>query len=97
MAAKAFPKTFTLLGHTVKIVTRKDLYDDAECYGRWTMSDMKIEIDTGHAGESLQWHSLFHEITHAVLDLTGYPKESKDETFVDTLGGAYAQVHRSLK
>ena len=93
---KRLPKQFQLLGHTIEIVARKDLYDDCDCYGRWTMSDMRIEIDTGHANASLQWHSLFHEITHAVLDLTGYSKLSKDETFVDSFGGAFAQVDATL-
>lgn len=94
---KKLPTTFNLLGHTITVVHRNDLYDDCECYGRWTQQDMKIEIDTGHAGKSLQWHSLYHEIMHAVLDLTGYSKESKDETFVDSLGGALAQVAATLK
>lgn len=93
----SLPKKFQLLGHTIKIVAREDLFDQCECYGRWTQQDMLIEIDTGHSGESLQMHSLYHEIVHAILDLTGYGKQSKDETFVDSVGGALAQVVGSIK
>lgn len=91
-----FPKSFKLLDHTIKVSWRDDLYDEHDCYGLWTQKKLLIEIDT-ECPPSLMAHTLWHEIAHAVLDLTGHPDLSRDEDFVDRLGGALAQVVRTLK
>jgi hypothetical protein len=41
-----------------------------------------------------EWHTFLHELVHAMLEALGRDDLSKDEMFVDILGGA---IHQFLK
>lgn len=94
---RRLPKTFKLLGHTitVRVVSRRDweaiseendLEDAVAC---WCPELNLILIQ--RASRSQMLHSLYHEMTHAVLDMMS-SKLSYDEVFVDTFGGLLSQA-----
>lgn len=96
IAVTQLPKSFKLLDHTIKVRWHDDLLEKAGAYGLWVQHELTIYIDSS-TPTSLMAHTLWHEISHAVLDLTGHSKLSSNERFVDCIGGALAQVVRTLK
>lgn len=90
------PKTFKLLDHTIKVREKPGLVGDQNAFGMWSHAELTIWIDP-EVPTSMQAHTLWHEIMHAVLDLTGHSKLSNNERFVDAMGGALAQVIRTIK
>lgn len=93
------PKSFELGGHMVKVKIVKDLYSNADCYGRWTPSLNQIEVQAVNkeVSASFQLQTFWHEVVHALLEVHCYEKLSKDENLVDRLGQGLHQVIRTLK
>lgn len=92
------PKSIQLLGHTItiKVVNRKDWealtdeYEEMEdSVGWWVPDDNLIVLLRQSRSQML--HSLYHELTHAVLYYMNNPLW-RDETFVDQFGGLLAQA-----
>ena len=96
IAVTQLPKSFRLLDHTIKVRWKDDLMETHGAYGLWEQHKLTIYIDTT-VPPTLMAQTLWHEIMHAVLDLTGHSKLSSNERFVDCIGGALAQVVRTLK
>ena len=92
----SLPKTFKVFDHTCHIKPTPGLMEKQHAFGMWVEKDLTMYIDTD-TPESLVVHTLWHEIMHAVLDLTGHSKLSHNERFVDCMGGALAQVIKTLK
>lgn len=90
------PKTFRLLGHTIKVKPRPGLHSKEAAYGMWVQHELTIYIDPDMP-PSLLAHTFWHEATHAVLDLTGFTQMSENEVLVDSIGGALAQIIETLK
>lgn len=94
------PKSFQILGHTVK-VEHKDYVDFGANEGSCEHLKLKIEIakkDTkGNVPETVQEHTYFHEITHMILDSMGEGELSQNEKFVDTFSGLLHQVITTSK
>lgn len=89
-------KSFKILGKTVKIVYSKDLEDKRDCLGLWEDDKCRITIQQD-LPQGQKEHTLWHEITHCILDSMGEEKLSKNEKFVDLFGGLLHQVVNSLK
>lgn len=93
---KSLPKSFKIFNHTIKVEYRDDLIDKLSAYGLWVERDLTIYVDTTTPKTLIQ-HTLYHEIMHAMLDLTGHSELSQDERFVDCLGDCLSQVVSTLK
>lgn len=100
---KRIPKTLQLLGHTIRIhVISKahwealaDKYEDIEdAVAYWSPRDNVILIKRQPRSQML--HSLYHELTHAILDMMSN-KLTHDEVFVDQFGGLLAQAMDTAK
>jgi hypothetical protein len=93
------PRQFKLLGHTitVRVVSKRDWESLAdECddmeeddMGYW-MPDQNL-IVLKRLPRSQLLHTLYHELTHAILYYMGDPLW-RDEDFVDQFGGLLAQA-----
>lgn len=94
-APEQIPGSFKLFGHEVEIVLFPGLIDECGAFGLWVHKDLKILLDPDVPASNFE-HALYHEITHAILDLTGHMKLSQNERFVDCVGGALAQVCDTL-
>jgi len=93
------PKTFELLGHTITVTIRKDLYDECDCYGRWTRGKHLIELQEVNKDvtKSFQMQTFWHEVAHAILENIGEDKQSEDEKYVDLWGQCIHQVLKSKR
>ncbi len=95
---RTIPKTFQLLGHTIRVVVRDDLWEMAEAHGRWIKHKHLIELQRPNAQNgmtnSFLVQTFWHEVMHAILDNIGKENLSDDEQFVDQMGQI---VHQVLK
>jgi hypothetical protein len=91
------PKSFQILGHTVK-VEHKEYVDFGANEGSSEHLKLKIEVakkDTkGDIPLTVQEHTYFHELTHMILDNMGEGELSSNEKFVDTFS---ALLHQAIK
>lgn len=95
---KRIPKSIQLMGHTitVRLVSAKDWdalcdkYEELEdSVGWWIPADDLIVIK--RQAKAATFHTLTHEITHAILYFMNSPL-THDEQFVDQFGGLLAQA-----
>jgi hypothetical protein len=94
---KRIPRHFQLLNHriTVRVLPKSEWpekYHDA--VGVW--DNAKCEILLLKQPRTVLRHTFWHEATHALLDMMG-SKLSKNESFVDALGGLLAQLNDSTE
>lgn len=96
---RTVPTKFDMLGHTITVKIRKDLYDEAECYGRWTRGKHLIELQAVNKDctKSFQMQTFWHEVAHAVLDNIGEEKQGEDEKYVDLWGQLIHQVLKTAR
>lgn len=96
---RKIPARFELLGSTITVKVRDDLYDEAECYGRWTPSKHLIELqEVGpDVTKTFQLQTFWHEVMHAVFDNIGRPELSEDEALVDLVGQCIHQVLKTKR
>ena len=96
----AIPKQFNIFGHTIKVKYVKDLQKNQDCYGKWDNDTLTISLQcptTATTQKTLQEQTFYHELAHAICDLTGYPELSKDEQFIDLFGSGLHQVQVTQK
>lgn len=84
------------MGKKVIIKEAKEFEKNLGLYGLWSPSENKITIQKG-LEEGQKDHTLWHEITHVILDHMGEEELSSNEKFVDLFGGLLAQVIKTLK
>lgn len=96
---RKIPSQFSLMGHTIKVIVREDLVDDADCYGRWHMTRHTIELQavSENFTKSAQLQTFWHEVVHAILDCSGHQDLSADEALVDRVGQGIHQVLRTKR
>ncbi len=89
------PKTFQLLGRTitVKEVEQVDVDNDL---GLWIAHQDEIRIRKDQS-KGAKEHTFFHELAHAIFELGGHEKLSKDEALVDLVGGLIHQYMKTQK
>ena len=90
------PKSYCLLGHTVtvKVVPGAD-WAHPDCVGLYEPHRHRILI-RGDLSESLQQHTLYHEMVHSWLSAMSHDL-NEDEKFVDMLGGLIHQAMTTAK
>ena len=93
---RQIPKQFDILGHTIEVVMRDDLQDDAECDGRFVACKNRIELQTGHAF-SYTLATFWHECMHAIASHMGMKDINDNEEQIDKLGQGVAQILKTKK
>jgi Zn-dependent peptidase ImmA (M78 family) len=81
---------------TVKITVGLKDEEGAELWGSWEQNKRLIEIDS-EATPEFRWHTLGHELCHAVLGDAGYVntiEASQQEALCDAFGSARVQEMR---
>lgn len=96
---KRLPKSFTLLGNTIKVETVANLSTIGDRMGDWKASENKIRIQApGHGiSDDVIFATFYHELIHAVFDLTGHSKLSEDEELVERIGQALYQAEKTRR
>ncbi len=93
---RTIPKYFDIMGHTIQVVFRDDLKDDAECDGRFIASKNLIELQSGHAF-SYTLATFWHECMHAIATHMGMKNINDDEEVIDKLGQGVAQILKTKR
>jgi Zn-dependent peptidase ImmA (M78 family) len=92
------PKSFELYGR--KITIEEMSQDESSRYGvsgTWHQHLNLIKLSQEPMDDHYREHVFFHELAHCLLDLSGQEELSKDESYVDTLGGLIHQFVRSQR
>jgi len=89
---KALPKKIRLLNQEISIVFDNDYCNNKDVLGESDINHNEIKIcskfDGGNIPIERQYHTLFHELTHFMLFMTGHQDMYKDEILTDNLGTA---------
>jgi len=93
------PTSFHLMGHQWTVIhvpgMIRDPGDGDECRGLCQFDQLTIQINTAQP-DSMVLHTFMHEVMHAVFWALGRGEVS-DESVVDSVGGALAQVLASME
>lgn len=86
------PSAVPMLGHriTVEVIPLDQWQNGDEAVGLWIPTQHVIHI-RGDLPDSLQYHTLLHEMLHAALDMMNH-KLARNEEFVDQLAGLLSQA-----
>ena len=92
------PKSFELLGRTIKVSkTKKGRFiDSAETFGHWDSNKFEIFIQDGLT-EQQEEQTFYHEFFHAAFDSLGYTDLSANEQLVDQMASLMQQLMKSKK
>lgn len=99
---RRIPSQFQLLGHTIEVRVLSEKFWDQhakeagfdDAVGGWIPAKHLIIVK--RQPPTMLWHTFYHELTHAILDMMGH-KLCHDESFVDLMGGLLAQAMQSLR
>ena len=96
---KKLPASFDLLGQTIVVEQVANLSTIGDRLGDWKMTENRIRIQSRGKGipDEVIFATFYHELVHAVLDLTGHTKLSEDEDFVDRIGQALYQAEKTRR
>jgi hypothetical protein len=96
---KKLPKSIEIFGQVIKVETVDNLCTIGDRFGDWDNKTNTIRIQTPGKGmpNDVIFATFFHELTHAVLDLTGHTELSSDESFTERLGQAFYQAEKTRK
>ena len=90
------PSYFEVGPHKVKITFKEYLADDHRGLSDFANGTVAVEKPKG-ATDTYVDQTLWHEITHWILEVMGEEKLNRDEKFVDLFGSLICQVLRTLK
>ena len=95
------PKEFNLMGQTIKVEMQDNIAQTEGATGVYYPSLQKILIQKSNSGNlysTKQIEQAFvHELIHSCLDILGYKKLYKNESFVDRLAHLIYQALESFK
>ena len=90
------PKQFQIFGNTIRVEIRENLYEEAECHGRWVPRKNLIEIQgptpTHAVAQDFLLATFWHEVIHAIAECCNLNKLNNNEKHVELIGQAIAQV-----
>jgi len=91
------PKSFQIMGHTIKIRITKDVSDGND--GEWKPAKQEIRIlPVGdHMTESNQEQTFWHEVMHVIFDTLSYTEHNENEALVDRIGQCLYQIDKTKK
>lgn len=85
------PRHIQIGAHDVSVELVRGLREKEACWGDWNLDELRIRLDAD-APPTLMVHTYWHEVMHAIFELTGYPEHSENEQLVDAVGGAIANI-----
>lgn len=92
-------KGCTILGNSIKVERVDNLFTMGDRFGDWQVKHNLIRIQTPRRDipADVIGATLYHELLHAALDLTGHSKLSEDEEFVERLSQALYQAEKTRR
>ena len=96
---RKLPASIEILGNKITIEQVDNLYQVGDRFGDWDCKTNTIRVQTPDKGmpNDVIFATFFHEVSHAILDLTGHGDLSSDESFVERIGQSFYQAEKSRK
>lgn len=85
------PTGFQVFGRWVEVHLHED-HPEPTKYGHWDSQAQQIHLYAHGLSRGTIEHTFCHEMVHVLLDLTAQSELSKDEEYVDLLGGLLHQA-----
>ena len=93
------PRSFQLLGHTIEVEFRSDLFVEMGRYGHAIFHEDKIAIqkpsDTVKFTIPFIRGIFYHELFHFVTIYSTQPELTENETYMTSIGELFAQFDKS--
>ena len=91
------PKSFQIMGHTIKVKITDDLPDD--CDGCWVTHIQEIHLlPVGtRMTASNQEQTFWHEVMHCIFEVLSYNEHYQNEQLVDQIGQCLYQINKTKK
>ena len=91
------PKSFQLMGHTIKVKITEDLPE--HCDGCWKTKAQEIHILPigNYMTASNQEETFWHEVMHVIFEVTSYTEHYEDEALVDRIAQCLYQIDKTKK
>lgn len=94
---KRLPERIQILGQVITVDVVDDLVESANVHGDWCnkTNTIRVQRPNRRHPKDVCFASFYHEVTHAVLDLTGHGEQSNDEDYVERIAQAFYQAEKS--
>lgn len=94
---KRLPTSVTVAGQLVSVEQVPGLYDLGDKHGDWCSRTNTIRLQpvSKHHPSDTVYAAFYHELLHAVLDLSGHSEWSKDEEAVERLAQLLYQAEKT--
>ena len=91
------PKSFQIMGHTIKVKITEDLPENAD--GCWKTRAQEIHIlPVGrNMTASNQEETFWHEVMHVIFEVLSYNEHYEDEALIDRIGQCLYQIDKTKK
>lgn len=88
------PHQYVLFGNTIKVEHDDSLHAEQDCLGKWHPTQNRILVQSANdtIPSEVAFAAYWHENVHAILDTLGHQDMSSNETLVEQLGQAIAQI-----
>lgn len=96
---RKLPTTIEVLGNKIAVEQVDNLATIGDRFGDWCAKTNTIRVQSlgKDVPNDVIFATFYHEVTHAVLDLTGHSELSSDEALVERLGQAFHHAEKSRR
>lgn len=96
---KRLPTSIEILGNLITVEQVDNLASIGDRFGDWDAKANTIRVQSLKKGvpNDVIFATFYHEVAHAVLDLTGHSDLSADESFVERIGQAFHHAEKSRR
>jgi hypothetical protein len=96
---RKLPTSIQILGNTITVEHVDNLAVIGDRFGDWNAAKNLIRVQSLGQGipNDVCFAAYYHELTHAILELSGHSELSADEALTERLGQAYYQASKSKK
>jgi hypothetical protein len=96
---RKLPTSIEILGNKITVEQVDNLANIGDRFGDWCNRTNTIRVQSLGKGvpNDVIFATFYHEVTHAILDLTGHSDLSADESFVERVGQAFHHAEKSRR
>lgn len=93
------PSSVQILGQHITIKSMPDHGSFGDRHGDWDsqINTIRVVGMSDQTPQDVTFATYYHELTHAILDLTGHTELSQDENFVERISQAFYQAEQTRK
>jgi hypothetical protein len=96
---RKLPTRIQILGQEITVVAVPNLVASASVHGDWCnkTNTIRVQEPSDEHPKDVCFVSYYHELVHAILDLTGHEDHSADESYVERIAQALYQESKTRR